>query len=137
MPEEDDDEYSNRKEMRCFEELVVEVPVILSVQSQMDSIASSPERTERCNGQPSLKYQRNDACPVENCGALGDLFDHVVVPDVKDDEWERMHQCEDEEAVSRPSVEDLQLLVGHPRHKRDPICFACSGTEMLVFHIKE
>lgn len=42
-------------------------------------------------------------------------------PDVVDDEWEGVHERKEEEGISGPSVEHLELLMGNSCEKRDPV----------------
>lgn len=113
--------------MRSLEELVAPIAECsVSKGFAITKPGHSPERAERCHGEPGLKDQRYYASPVEQRAASRHLFHHVVVPDVIHNERKRMHQCEHEEGVRDPSVKDLQFLMSDPCQQRDPVRLACS-----------
>lgn len=68
----------------------------------------------RGEGQPCLENERDYPGPVEQSTHHSHLHDHVVEANMVNDEWKGMHQREEEESISSPSMEDLDLLVRYP-----------------------
>jgi|SRR5690242_18010804 len=87
----------------------------------------------RGKGQPRLENKRDDTSPVEQSAHHCDLHNHIVEMDVIHNEWESVHQCKEEEGISGPSVEHLDLLVRYSCAECDPISFARSSTAKCQF----
>nr|POE75610.1 hypothetical protein CFP56_53722 [Quercus suber] len=60
---------------------------------------------------------------------------HVVIPDMPDDERKGVHQRKHHEGVCNPSMEHLKLLMRHSGDQRDPVRFACGRTRHDVSRI--
>ena len=111
MPEEHHHKHNRSKEVHCLEELITQTPAphpsVNLLQHTPHFRPNSPERTPRSPGQPRLKQQRNNSSPVLKRIAHIELLNHVTVVDMPYDEWESVHQSENEERVGDPAVEDL------------------------------
>ena len=113
MEEEEDEKDNDCHIMSDLERLVVWVP---GKQSQLVDLLSNdtfdpPDRPDRHEGEPGLSYQGNNSGPIYN--ARTPLLFHVSFIYVVDDEWESVHQCQDEHGPSDPAVEYLKFLVGN------------------------
>ena len=112
--------------MRRLEEFVAEVSVRYISRGFINIAFPSfryhlPNHTVGCKGKPSLENQRNNASPVKYSAVHRHFHDHIMEPDVKDDEWESVHERKEEEGIGDPSVEQLQLLMRNSREERNPV----------------
>lgn len=76
---------------------------------------------------PSLCNQSSNTRPVEEKTRL-ELFLHLMPVDVVHDEGEGVEQCENEEGVGDPAVEDLEALVAYAGDECYPIRLGRGGT---------
>ena len=100
VPEEGHHKSNGRDEMCGFKELVTQIPVEYQlVVNSRQLVGSIPEWTPRCTSQPGLEQQGYNTSPVLEGTAHPKFLHHVVIPNVPDNEGERVHQCQDEECI--------------------------------------
>ena len=71
-------------------------------------------------GEPRLENKCDDAGPVEY-KIRGEVFLHVMPPNVVHNEWECVQERKDEKGIGYPSVEDLKSLMRNSREQCDPV----------------
>lgn len=126
MPEKNYHKNNSGKEMRRLKEFVAEISMryishVFIKNAFPAFVHYIPNHTVGCKGKPGLENQRNDASPVKYSAAHRHLHDHIMEPDVVDDEWKGMHERKEEEGIGGPSVEHLEPLMRNSREERDPV----------------
>lgn len=96
MEKEEDHECRTGNEVGHFERLIPHFPDFALVRSQCSygseqEEPDSPKWTHGPEYKPGLSKQGHDAGPVEHTGVP--LVDHVVLPNIEDEEREGVYEC--------------------------------------------
>lgn len=91
----------------------------------------------RSKSKPSLKNKCHNPSPVKQSTHHSNFHNHIMKPDMIDNEGKSMHKCQEEKGIGRPAMEDLKPLVRNSCEKCDPIRLACScAIECQLFEVR-